>query len=141
MKKQRIVAIVAVVIVLLLATAPAEAQEPGNPAPVEPLPAWVDEITIGDVLLSGVAMAVTQVIKILLSRWIPDGKGGLIALIVSVILVAIAMGAAYTGAEQEIGDALLRVETGAKALMVFLGALGWYEINKRAELLPPVARG
>ncbi len=103
------------------------------------LPAWFESLAVAGLALAPVTVAVVQVLKILGARLgLPEGWGGYITLAVSAVMVMLALGAGVFDAEAEVSAALATLQSIAEATLTMLAALGWYEVGKRAKMLPPV---
>ena len=103
------------------------------------LPEWFNNLAVAGLALAPVTVAVVQVIKVIGARLgLPEGYGGYITLAVSLVMVALALGAGVFRVEAQVAEALATVQRVAEAMLTLLAALGWYAVGKRAQLVRPV---
>ena len=101
------------------------------------LPTWFEDLAIGVVALAPVAVAITQLIKIVGARLgvLPDGYGGYILFGVVGALVLLAVYAEIFQTEEQVAEILTAVHRLATWLLSGLTALGWYAVGKRAQII------
>ncbi|MBN1286163.1 MAG: hypothetical protein JXB47_12265 [Anaerolineae bacterium] len=103
------------------------------------LPVWFNNLAVAGLALAPVTVAAAQAIKVIGARLgLPEGYGGYITLAVSAVMVGLALSAGFLQIEPEMAEALRTVQRLAEAMLTMLAALGWYEVGKKAKVVPPV---